>query len=209
MLRKNRLERQGKAMDRQALNEGKERVRVQLLEPLNDLLRLRKPKRVTEAQHLAGLGELQARLAYMADADLVALREALVACLTREGAWPSPAVVLGFAVAIRRPPPSDSPMVTSYMASAAGRRAKAENCHIALYEFLKKRGRPPSGDYEWSAIKTEAEVTARRVARLTEELGRGLILATADDGFLAWHARQIERVDALIVTGDAPEGVAA
>ena len=196
-------------MDRQALKDGKERVRVHLLEPLNELLRLKRPKRVTEAQHLAGLAELQARLAYMGEVDLVALREALVASLTRDGCWPSPAVVLGFAAAIRRPPPSDSPMVSSYMASAAGRRAWAEGCHVALYQFLKKRGRPPAGDYEWAAIKAEAEGHARRIARLTEDRGRGLILSTADEGFLSWHAGQAERVEALLVLRDAGGEVAA
>ena len=196
-------------MDRQALKDGKDRVRVILLEPLTEVLRLRRPRKVSEAQHEAGLVELQARLAYMADADLVALREVLVAGLTREGAWPSPAVVLGFATSIRRPPPSDSPMVSSYMASAAGRRAWAEGCHVALYQFLKKRGRPPVGDYEWAAIRAEAEEARRRIARLTEDRARGALLATSDDAFLGWHAGQAERAEALLVLRDAGDEVAA
>jgi hypothetical protein len=185
-------------MDRQTLREGKERVRLQLLVPLNDVLRLKRPRGVTEAAHLAGLGELQARLAYMAEADLVALREAVAATLSPGGAWPSPAVILGFAAAIRRPPPSDSPMVTSYMASAAGVRAREEGCHVALYQYLKDKGHPPRGDYDWRQIRETAEEVGRRRARLVAERDRGVALSTVEEGELARWAVLRERAEALI-----------
>lgn len=196
-------------MDRQALKDGKERVLAHLLRPLNDVLRLKRPRGVTEAAHLAGLAELQARLAYMAEADLVALREAVAATLTPGGAWPSPAVVLGFAAAIRRPPPSDSPMVSSYMASAAGVRAREEGCHVALYQFLKDKGHPPRGDYDWRQIRDTAEEAGRRRARLVAERDRGVALSTVEEGELARWALLRERAEALIPSGAHGSSVAA
>lgn len=185
-------------MNRTELQDGKERVRRELIVPLQEVLRLKRPRRVSEGQHLAGLAELQARLAYLGPADLVALREAIVAQMQPGAAWPTPATVIQMAAAIRRPPPSDSPMVTSYMASAAGRRALAEGCHVELWRWLKSKGRPPVGDADWRAIREAADFGRRDRARLAGLRERGVTLSTGEAAQLDGYARDDARVRGLI-----------
>ncbi|MDG3040453.1 hypothetical protein [Roseicyclus marinus] len=194
-------------MDRQALKDGKERVRLHLLEPLQNVLRLKRPRGVAEWQHVAGLAELQSRLAYMSEIDLVALREAVASILSRDGAWPSPAVVIGFANTIQRPPPSDSPKVTSYMASAAGARARAEGFHVELYLWLKAHAGVPTGEFQLRELKQTAEANARRFTMLLADRDRGLALSSGDLSWLAWYQSMRERANALIA--DLTEGRAA
>lgn len=184
-------------MDRQATKEGKERVRVHLLVPLQDVMRFRRPRKVSEGAHLAGLAEVQARLAAWSEEDLIALRELVVASAKSDGEWPAPAVVLGWANAIRRGEPSDSRMVRSYLASAAGRRALASGCHIELWRWLKQR-RFPKGDADWRALATEAEARARRQQILAELVARGVALSAAERAEVeAAHALDL-RVRAMI-----------
>jgi len=185
------------------MQAGKARVLRHLIVPLQDVMRLKRPKRVSEAQHLAGLGEMQARLAYLGEAELVALREAIVATLTEGAAWPAPAVVIQMASAICRPPPDDSPMVRSYLGSVAGRDALAGGYHVELWRWLKDKGRPPMGEPDWRAIRAMAAEGARERARLAELRDRGVTLSSGEAARLDGHVRAEARVVALIEAGRA------
>lgn len=194
-------------MNGDTTKEGRERVRVHLIDRLERQLRLTRPKRVSAEDHARGLDELEALLSYMGDDDLRALADGIIATRGIGTEWPRPATVLAMAKAIKRPDPSDSDMVRSYMRSSAGRRALDEGCHVELYMHLKGYrdgrgqfvgGRPPASEYDWTSIKVRADEHRRRAIRIAEARSNDRFVSADDDGFMAWYAARRERAEALI-----------
>lgn len=191
-------------MDDQAVKAGKERVRVGLLVPLVDLLGLKRPRGMTQGQHLAGLAELQQRLAYLSAEEIAILRETVVEGLAKGGAWPAHAVVLALAHAIRRPPDTDTGRVVRYLRWAAGQPAIAPHHLTRLYLWLKQhRGVP--GDYDWRQIRAEAEEDERWRARMLDLLDRGVALGSAEEGRLQRLNRARRRVVEITQSSDMAE----
>lgn len=186
---------------------GKDRVREVLIEPLA-ALGLRRPSGQTVAQHEAALAEIEARLWYMSEADLVALREVVLLRAQAKGVWLPAAVILDMAKGFAPPPEHDSDMVTSFMRSAAGRRALAEGYEVELYQALK-RGQPPTNGYAHKLLADEADGNRRRIARLTRARDGGEVLTTSDSAWLGWYARTRDRARALIPQGEPVGGEGA
>jgi len=187
-------------MDRAEMNEAKARVQTVLIDPLGeDGLQLRRYKRWTVAQHEGMLADLRSRLAYLAEDELIAVREAAISTLDRNAQWPPPAYLLGLAYGIRKPPPDDSPMVRSYIRSV-GQKAYDAGHLVELYLHLKSKGRPPSGDWDWRLIREEAEKGRRERRRLRARQEVGDILSTSEHDVLESYARHMERAKALLPT---------
>ncbi len=185
------------------LKDGKERVRVHLIEPLDRLLGLKRPKRCrSNMEHLAGLAEIQNKLAYLGEPDLLALQYGIRATLTRAGEWPSPAVVFGFAHVLCPPPPSDSEKVVSYMRSSAGMAARAGGYHVDLYRWLKEHSGVPSGPVDLRQIKAAAEQNNRAEARLERMDREGASMTGSEAGFLEFRKRDRARAEALAPVAD-------
>lgn len=184
-------------MDAEELKIGKERVREHLIEPLK-ALGLKRKRSTTVADHEAGLDSVVNRLAYMREENLIALREVALGMAggKAKNEWPAPALFINQAKLLQVPPPSDSPMVTSYMRSAAGRRAREGSYHVELYLELKA-GRVPSSEWAMNRIREQARDNRRRVVLVSERQERGSAVES-DAAWLNWYRGVSERAEALV-----------
>lgn len=152
-------------------------VRRIVIDPLLGM-GLRKPKSRSVVDQAEFLARLERRLGYLEEAQLGALAEVIqrAAGGDARNVWPDEVSILNWASAMEPPPDGDSRLVTSYLASAAGRRAweEAPEVAVALRAHLRRVGRPPIGDYDWEKIRGKAVGWHRelaRIARLEEEGG--------------------------------------
>lgn len=190
-------------MDSEALKEGKERVRQTLVQPLT-ARGMQRASGVTVAVHEAQMDALAARLAYMTADNLLALAEVVEMNATGKARnrWPSELVICQWARQLQPPPPSDSHLVTTYLRSGAGRRARAEGWLVELYVYLKKHGRPPN-EYSIREMKIEADTNMRRRARLQDAVRSGT-LDPDDRRFQDWWLAMEARALAIMDASDAP-----
>lgn len=172
-------------MRRDEIRQGRERVERLLLAPLEER-GLRKQKRQSAEQLAAMKGRIAARLAYMSAEALVTLRLAVEHGARGEARnlWPDEISVMNWAHTIEPPPETHSPLVVSYMKSAAGRAAWGRCAFeaAALLRYLKRYGAPR--DVSWISIREDAEEMRRVLARARE---RGDAAVVAE-----WEARKAE-----------------
>lgn len=167
-------------MDRQATREGMDRVLVHLLEPLEKLLRLQRPKKVTEWQHVAGLAEIQQRLQHLTEGELVALRETVIeANRATPGIWPTPGTIIAQGLALRLPEDGVTERVRKLIEWAAARALMPEADLPWLFLWLRKNMRVPTR-YDLGQIAEQADLDRRALARIEAEVARGAGLASAD-----------------------------
>lgn len=146
------------------------RVREHLFKPL-DASGLRRPRNQTASGHEAMRARLEKRLAYMGADNLAAL----VASLERLGEgpaknrWPDEVTVWNIARQIQPPPDRIDRLLTSYMASRAGRAAWQRGPWeaVALARNLRWYG-PPRHDASWDRIANEADKIRRHHQRSRE-----------------------------------------
>ena len=195
-------------MEGEALKLGKERVRDVLIRPLAGRGMVRGAG-LTVAQHEAAMEGLAARLAYMTAPNLRALAEVVEAngAGKARNRWPSELLICQWARRLQEPPASDSQLVTTYLRSAAGRRARAEGWLVELYLYLKKMGRPPN-DYVIRELKLEADRAMRRRARV-QEAARFGGMDPAEGRWLDWWMQAEARALAIVEAQDRAEGEAA
>lgn len=192
-------------MEGEALKLGKERVRRCLIDPLTARGMVRASS-LTVAQHEAQMDGLAARLAYMTEENLIALSEVVEGngAGKNRNRWPAEMTILQWAKRLQPPPPSDSHLVTTYLRSNAGRRARAEGWLVELYQYLKKYGRPPN-DYAIRELKIDADTAMRRRARV-EEAARFGGLDPEEGRWLEWWMSVEARAIAIM---DVQDGAAA
>ena len=156
-------------MEGQALKEGKERVRLNLIDPLVERGMARK-RGWTAADHQAMLESLAARLAYMDDDRLLALAEVVerYAEGPKKNIWPAEISITNWARRLQVPPASESRLVRSYLQSGAGAAAQSGGYLVELFNHLKKFGAPPN-DYSLKCIREEAEENQRRRALIKRD----------------------------------------
>lgn len=184
-------------MDEQEQKVGRERVRRQLIEPLDRLLRLKRPRKVkTEMAHVAALAEICKRLWYLTDEDLVILRETVIKALTPDGEWPSAAVVIGWGQTLRRKPEGDSPRVRKLVRWAANKPDIDDAILPAFYRWLQDHNRLP-GEYDMRQIAGQALESARWVERMQEVRDRRG-LAPEDEATLQMIMGDRARVAAIL-----------
>lgn len=182
-------------MDKHELDEGKERVRKHLIEPL-ELLQLRRPRKVTQAAQSEMIDQIVNLLAWLPEGDLVALREQILMLAggPLKNEWPSGATVLNLSRQFGEPPASDSEMVVSFMRSNAGTQAARGGYWVELYLRLKD-GKPPRGKYDYDRLRESASDNRRRRQRLNDNPGS---VGTSDERWLHWYQRVADRARALL-----------
>lgn len=177
----------------------RERVRRIMLDPLVGA-GMRKQKRMSAGDHEAMLDRLERRLGYLSDACLEALADTVRrnAVGADRNVWPAEVSVMNWAAALEPPPDRDSKLVTTYLASAAGRRAWEEGPEVAvaLRRHLKREGRPPHA-YDWKLIRERAAEWAGW-ARHAEQLEAEGGLAGDQATRLGDWRRTVERVRGLV-----------
>jgi len=195
-------------MEGEALREGKERVRQNLIVPLTARGLVRHTG-ATVAGHEATMDALSARLAYMTTPNLQALAEVVErnAVGKARNRWPTEVMICGWARQLQLPPPSDSHLVTTYLRSGAGRRARSEGWLVDLYLYLKKAGRPPN-DYVIRDLKVDADTAMRRRTRI-EEAARFGGMDPDDRRWLEWRLQAEARAGAIMDAQGTGEGEAA
>ena len=153
-------------MEGQELKDGKERVRVNLIDPLVSRGMVRKRGRSVE-DHQRMLDSLEARLAYMAADRLVALAEVVESYAEgkKKNIWPAEVSITNWARRLQQPPASESRLVRSYLQSGAGDAALSGGYVVELFLYLKKYGTPPN-DYALKGIRQEAEGNLRKRRRI-------------------------------------------
>lgn len=175
------------------------RVRKLLIEPL-EAMGLRRKRNVRAEDHAKAVERLVEALAYMSPDGLAALRSVVerLADGPLRNEWPPELVVKRFAWGIEQPPPRTDRLVTSYMRSAAGKRAWEECPFLAseLVRYLLRWRRPPL-DPAWDGMRARAAERRRDfgAAERREEEGRD---SEADRQVLAEWRGVRERVRALV-----------
>lgn len=188
-------------MDNEALKEGKARVRLKLIEPL-ERLGLCRPSHQKAAEYADFLADIEARLAYMSGDGLAALADQIERMAAGDK-WPKPVFIFKWARRIEEPPASDSRLVRSYLKSQ-GRRAISEGCLVRLYLALKQGGVP--NDFIWRRIREQSQDDARRRVLIAERRARGAE-DSADQGWLI-HMNSIEARALSIVAEETGVSVA-
>lgn len=190
----------------------KSRVRRVLIDPLVDR-GLRKQKKFDRDGQAAFLDRIATRLSYMSAPGLEALIEAVEARAggAHQNVWPDEISIVNAARAIEPPPPINSRMICSYMASAAGRAAfDRDPCEaVALLGWFQTMYRPPSpgeaGAHTWEHIREKAAERRDRAAALNLRAADGTI-TVADRAWLSQHHELLD-LAARLVCGEvaAPE----
>lgn len=153
-------------MRREEIKAGRAAVETRVIDPLR-AMGLRKQKRQSAADLEAMFERLRARLSYLSADALEALREAVLRLAggARRNLWPDEATIYAVARQIEPPPVTHSPMVVSYMRSAAGRAAwdRDEFEAAALLCYLKRGGVPR--EHSWRVITEDAAERRERIER--------------------------------------------
>ena len=161
-------------MEGQELKDGKERVRVNLIDPLVSRGMVRKRGQKVE-DHQKMLDSLEARLAYMAADRLSALAEVVerYAGGPQKNVWPAEVSIMNWARRLQEVPASESRLVRSYLQSGAGDAAKSGGYLVELFVYLKRIGAPPN-NYALKGIREEAEDNRRKRGAIERDREEGM-----------------------------------
>lgn len=160
-------------MEGQELRDGKERVRMNLIDPLVGRGMVRKRGQKVEA-HDKFLASLEARLAYMAEDRLQALAEVVErhASGPQKNVWPAEVSIMNWAWRLQEVPASESRLVRSYLQSDAGDAARSGGYLVELFVYLRRYGAPPN-DYAMKCIREESEDNQRKRAVIERKREEG------------------------------------
>lgn len=175
-------------MDSAEQATGEKRVRNVLVEPL--LRRgLAKPPSLTKAQFDDMVADLCARLAYMNDANLMALEEQVASNPGGKDRDRLPIAnrILEWAAQIQPPGDDASPLIRAVFANQLGLDALAGGWAPELLAELRQTRRWP-GAWSVKTVKDKAEGPVRQLRELEARLARGDILDPAED---QWRARRL------------------
>ena len=179
-------------MDRKAQAEGEARVRILLIEPLENR-GLAKPAGLARAEFEKMKASLCAKLAYLTDLSLQALEE--VAAASPGGKdrdrFPIANTILAQAAVIQPPADEASPLIRAVFAADLGRDAIAGGWAPELLADLRRNRRWPGG-YAVEQIKDRAEEAHRQLVRFEETLARGHDLTPTE---AAWRDRRLAALD--------------
>jgi hypothetical protein len=169
-------------MEGEALRQGKERVRLHLINPLR-MAGMTRKRTMLEPDYLRFLDSLAARLAYMRADRLQALAEVVerYAEGTRKDRWPSEISILNWARRLQEPPETESRLVRTYLQSAAGDAADAGGYLVEMFQALRENGLPLTR-FNFDQIRSDAAANARMIENIVaaQKVGR------ASPSELAW-----------------------
>ncbi|MGK7653167.1 hypothetical protein ACSQ76_12350 [Roseovarius sp. B08] len=187
-------------MEGDQLKQGKERVRKNLIEPL-ERARMKRKAGWTVDQHQAMMSSLEARLAYMNAKNLQALAE----CCERHAGgklkdvWPAEVSICNWARRLQEPPASESRLVRSYLQSGAGVAARAGDYLVELFVYLKRMGVPPN-DYVLKELQQRAQDRARAHDRIKRGIASGAATSAERAQLDGYHAT-LRRCEGIIEAG--------
>lgn len=184
-------------MEGEVLRQGKERVERILTGPL-EMMGMGRKRGVKVEDHAAMLDRLRARLAYMGEDELAALREVVERYATGRdlNTWPDEISVINWARRIQPPPPSESRLVRSYLQSGAGRAAQAGDYLVELFRYLKVQGQPPN-EFALSQIIREADERRRDLPRVERAVKDGRASPQEEHG-LRVYMNTLARCEAIL-----------
>ncbi|HMR51210.1 MAG TPA: hypothetical protein PKA33_01600 [Amaricoccus sp.] len=172
---------------------------AEVIVPLLDM-GLRKQRQQSKDEHAAMLRRLARKVSYLDRAQLGGLREAIarMAGGRARNLWPDEVSILNRAADIEAPPARDSRLVSSYLASRAGRSAWEEHPTVAasLRKHLKDTGLPPT-KWDWTQIRERAAGWRR----WAEELRAREALSEDEAALLGKFDAMIAKVGAIVSGG--------
>lgn len=187
------------AMENEAL-DAKARVAELLIKRVDDAGMVR-PKKTTAADFEEMRKRLCVHLAYLCADSLAALADYVITigggAFKHE--WPPEATIRAYAHALRKPPITQQPIVTSWLASVEGPQAVAGGFEVELFRLLQRTPVPPTG-FRMREVRDQAAENARRI-----ELVRGRIerdnAAPEDLAWLEAYMRDRQLVRGIIEAG--------
>jgi hypothetical protein len=181
------------------------RVRRVFVEPLL-ADGLKRAKGVTDEAHQAFVEKLCDRLAYLDEALLTTLREVVLSLATGQlrNTWPVYATILNNAALLRQPPDDDRHIMTTWLRSIEGPRARDNGTLVELHSFLRRHGRPPNSfDLNGpNGIVARAAENRRRRAVIVEWVTAGRA-PPEDVAWLNAYAERLTYCEALVRDGCA------
>ena len=183
--------------------QGEKRVMRLLVEPLKRRGLVR-PSTLTVAGFEEMVDDMCARLAYMAEASLLALEEQVAANPggKDKDRFPIANQILSWAADIQPPGDGASPLIRAVFAHACGQAALAEGWAPELLAELRRTRRWPGG-WVLKTIRENAGSAVRRLQDLDGRLAREGVLDPVDQD---WRA---QRIGALQRCREIAEGRAA
>lgn len=189
---------------------GRARVRRVLIDPLKDKGMVRHPRMKTEV-YGAMMERLAVRLAYLSEDQLVGLAETCIRMARGKAGnvWPEEVSILKWAWMRQPPPTSLSDYAASIMRSEMGRRARALGYHVELFHLAQRVG-PPPGKYQLSKLNEQGDVNRRKIARITDQVERGVRPMEEDRQWLDWYLqKEAECLAIMNARVEDSEGAAA
>ncbi|HGG04784.1 MAG TPA: hypothetical protein ENK28_04945 [Aliiroseovarius sp.] len=182
------------------------RVRQLLIKPLQETGLVRQDRgkgRVSAAAHDALLEKMQARLGWMDDNGLRALRAVLVSLASGPALnyWPKWATIWNHATRLRPPPEAENTIMTSWLHSCEGPRLRAAGTLVETYLFLRDKSRPPS-DWEVKQIRSQASDNAVKRARVIRQIDEGNV-SDDDRNWFDWYNRALAHCETIVAQGEA------
>ncbi|MDO5621931.1 MAG: hypothetical protein Q4G24_10720 [Paracoccus sp. (in: a-proteobacteria)] len=177
--------------------DGRAAVRVHLIARLDEA-GLTRPGKITAGAFDKLRGRMVDALAYMAPENLMTLAEVLID-LSPDGVWPGEVIWRTQSRAIQMPPPAQSRIVSSWLASVEGPRADAGGYLAELYRWLVAHRRPPL-DWDMRQIRGQAEENRRRADLIRDRISRNV--AVEDDRrWLSGYLSALAEARAIVVGG--------
>ncbi|MEM1079234.1 MAG: hypothetical protein AAGI09_11950 [Pseudomonadota bacterium] len=181
--------------------DGKELVRTLFVLRLQEA-GAERPKAMKVSDMDAFYKRLVEDLFYMSSENLETLVELLLDQIASDPKRRLPAelVIRQMARSLQAKPATEARIVTSWLRSVEGPRAKAAGYAVELFRFLRQHGRPP-GPYDLRKMKERAATNRSQLQTIAENhrVGRAI------EDELAWAEAYVadrQRVEALIADGE-------
>lgn len=187
--------------------DGREAVRVLLLQRLDDAGMLRAKGQSAEA-HTAFRGRLVKHLSYMTAANLMTMAEVIMDHAAGPGRnqWPAEVVIWSLARDLQPRPPIRHKIVSSWFTSIEGPKAEMAGELVELYRFLCQVRRPP-GPMDRIRIREEAADNARTRELVRSRIERGCA-SPEDHGWMERYAADQREAQQLVDQGRGKRGAA-
>lgn len=190
----------------EGLLQGKDAVKALLIERLLDA-GFARPRGVSVDAFARQQKHLAERLAYMSPENLMTLADVLIGKPVKGHAWPSELMVMQFAAGLQAPPPMQSRIVTSWLASIEGPKAVLRGDLVEIYRYVRRQHAPPQGAYAASRIAEEARDNNRRRIIVQERIRDGVASDEDRRWLREWEADHSAAM-ALVRAGQEKRGEA-
>lgn len=191
-------------MDSAEQENGERRVKGVLIDPL--MRRgLTKPASLTKAQFGDMVEDLCARLAYMTDANLMALEEQAAANAggKEKDRFPIGQRILEWAAQIQPPGDDASPLIRAVFAHQLGRDALVGGWAPELLAEVRGSRRWP-GAWQVKTLKEKADAAVRHMWDLDATLERGDVLTPAEE---RWRSQRLAIIAKCQKIADLGQGI--